>query len=136
MKVMIMEERMNKEQVIELIKSIDIDKEEFIVLSSGALVLRGIFDNAGDIDIAVTEKGLEQLKEKYDIKLKGDEWPGWYRINDKIECIVDDMENKKEKVGEYYLQDIFDYLDYMKSSKREKYIPRIELVEKYIKENY
>ena len=36
----------------------------FIVLSSGALVLRGIYDSAGDLDIVVTEKGLEQLKEK------------------------------------------------------------------------
>jgi hypothetical protein len=53
------EKRMNKKELLELIKSIKIDKEEFIVLSSGALVLRGIMDSAGDLDILVTQKGFE-----------------------------------------------------------------------------
>lgn len=36
--------RMNKDELIKLIKSLKIDKEEFWVLSSGALVLREIYD--------------------------------------------------------------------------------------------
>ena len=56
-----MEERMNKKELLELIDSLKINKNEFWVLSSGALVLRGIYPNAGDLDIAVTEKGLNEL---------------------------------------------------------------------------
>ena len=47
---------MNKEELTDLISTLKIDKEEFWILSSGALVLRGIYENAGDLDIAVTFK--------------------------------------------------------------------------------
>lgn len=53
---------MSKEELMELIKSLKIDREEFWILSSGALVIRGIYPDAGDLDIAVIEKGLQQLK--------------------------------------------------------------------------
>ena len=52
-----MEKRMNKEELIKLIESLKLDKNEYWVLSSGALVIRGIYSDAGDLDIAVTEKG-------------------------------------------------------------------------------
>ena len=53
-----MEKRMVKEELVELIESLKIDKEEFWILSSSALVLRGIYPDAGDLDIAVTQKCL------------------------------------------------------------------------------
>ena len=62
-----MEKRMNKQELINLIESLKIDKEEFVILSSGALVLRGIMEDAGDLDLAITEKGLEQLKNNYEL---------------------------------------------------------------------
>ena len=40
---------MNKEELIELLNTLKIDKEEFWVLSSGALVLRDIYEDAGDL---------------------------------------------------------------------------------------
>ena len=125
-------ERMNREELLELIRQVGISSDEFVVLSSGALVLRGIYESAGDLDIAVTRKGLEELSSKYNLIPK----PGhdnWYIVNDRVECVLDDMEGKKEKVGEYYLQDINDYLSYLESSEREKDKLRIPLVEEYIK---
>ena len=127
------EKRMNKKELLELIKSIKIDKEEFIVLSSGALVLRGIMDSAGDLDILVTQKGFEQLKENYDLKEKK-ECNNSYIVNEKIECILNDNEDRKEKMGDYYIQDINQYLEFLKESNREKDKLRIQRVEKY-KEN-
>lgn len=46
------------------------------------------------------------------------------------------MELKKEKFEDYYLQDINNYLEYLKSSIRKKDRLRIPLVENYIKNNY
>ena len=125
------EKRMNKKELLELIKSIKIDKEEFIVLSSGALVLRGIMDSAGDLDILVTQKGFEQLKENYDLKEKK-ECNNSYIVNEKIECILNDNEDRKEKMGDYYIQDINQYLEFLKSSNREKDKARIPMIEEYI----
>ena len=124
-------DRMNKEELLELINGLKIDKEEFVILSTGALTLRGIYDSAKDLDIAVTQKGLNQLMESYNLVPKlGDD--NWYVVTEKVECILDDMVGKKEKVGEYYLQDIYDYLNFIVNSGREKDAAKISLVNEYI----
>ena len=127
-----MKKRMNKQELIELIQSLKIDKNEYWILSSGALVIREIYPDAGDLDIAVTEKGLEELKRNYELKEKEN---GWYIVNDKIECVVDTKEEwKVEKFGEYNLQSIECYYDFLLKSNRPKDKVRIPLIEKYMKE--
>ena len=121
---------MKKIELINLIDSMCLDKSEFVVLSSGALVLRGIMDNAVDLDIAVTSTGLEHLKEKYNLIKKDN---GFYKVTDDIECVLDNMEGKKELLDNYYVQDINNYLEFLKSSNREKDKIRISLVEEYIR---
>ena len=126
-----MEKRMNKDELIKLIKNLKIDKDEFWILSSGALVIRGICPDAGDLDIAVTEKGLQQLKENYNLIEKGKDW---YIVNDKVECVLYTKESWKiEKLGEYNLQSIEKYYEFLKESNREKDKARIPLVEEYMK---
>ena len=130
-----MEKRTNKEEILKLLSTLKIDKEEFWLLSSSALALRNIYPDAGDIDIAVTDKGLEQLKNNYELTLKEN---GWYVINEKIECVCDGnkekLKYKPEKLENgYYVQNIHEYLEYLKQSTREKDVLRIPLVEKYIK---
>ncbi|MBQ9313699.1 MAG: hypothetical protein IJ220_01670 [Clostridia bacterium] len=126
-----MEERMNKKELLELIDSLKINKNEFWVLSSGALVLRGIYPNAGDLDIAVTEKGLNELKNAYDLKQKEN---GWYIVNDKVECVLDTKEDWKiEEYEGILLQNIDEYYKYLQNSNREKDKARIPLVEEYMK---
>lgn len=126
-----MEKRMNKKELIKLIESLKLDKNEYWILSSGALVIRGIYPDAGDLDIAVTEKGLEELKNNYALFEKE---IGWYRVNDKIECVLDTKEDWKiEKFGQYNLQSIEKYYDFLKNSSREKDKARIPLIEEYMK---
>ncbi len=126
-----MEKRMKKEELMQLIESLKLDKNEYWILSSGALVIRGLYPDAGDLDIAVTEKGLQELKRNYNLKEKGN---GWYTVNDKIECIVDTKEPCKiEKYGDYNLQSIKTYYDFLKESNREKDKVRIPIIEKYMK---
>ena len=126
-----MEKRMNKEELIKVIENLRLDKNEYWILSSGALVIREIYPDAGDLDIAVTEKGLEELKKNYTLKEKAN---GWYIVNDKIECVLDKKETWKiEEFGQYNLESIERYYEFLKKSNREKDKARIELVEKYMK---
>lgn len=120
---------MKKKELIELIKSLNLNPNNFTVLSSGALVLRGILESANDLDIAVTNEGLNELNQKFDLKEKEN---SWYKVNEKVECILGDMEGIKEKIGDYYLQEIHNYLEYLENSSREKDKKRIPLVKKYI----
>lgn len=129
-----MNERMKKEDLLKLIKSLKINPEEFWILSSGALLLRGIYEDAGDLDIAVTNNGLDELKKNYNLIPKDN---GWYIVTDKIECVCDGekdkLKYKPEKVGDYYVQNIMEYYEYLNNSKREKDKLRIPLVKEYIK---
>lgn len=122
---------MVKKELEKLIESLKIDRDEYWILSSGALVLRGILTDAGDLDIAVTKKGLEELMENYNLKQKEN---GWYMVTDKIECVLDTKEDWKiEKLGEYNLESIEKYYSYLLQSKREKDIARISLINSYMK---
>lgn len=128
-----MEKRMNKKELIELIENLKINKDEYWILSSSALVMRDIYPDAGDLDIAVTQKGLEELMENYNLIKKEN---GWYIVNDKVECVLDIKEDWKiEKIGDYNLESIKKYYDYLIQSDREKDKLRIPLVEDYIKNN-
>lgn len=128
-----MEKRMDKQELIELIQSLKLDKNEYWILSSGALVIREIYPDAGDLDIAVTEKGLEELKSNYQLKEKEN---GWYIVNEKIECVLDTKEEWKiEKYGGYNLQSIECYYDFLCKSNRAKDKERLPLIEKYMEEN-
>ena len=125
-----MEKRMNKEELLALIESLNLDKNEFWVLSSGALVIRGIYLDAGDLDIAVTQKGLEELKEKFPLHQKEN---GWYIVTDKVECVLESKEEGKVEEWEgILLESIERYYQYLQKSEREKDKARIPLVEAYI----
>lgn len=123
--------RMSKEQLIELIKSMGLNKEDFYILSTSALVLRNLFDTAGDLDIVVSPVGLVNLKEKFDVIQKEN---GWYQVSDKIEC----LERKKElwsfeDIGDYYLEDLNTYFKYLEQSNREKDKIKYQIVKKELK---
>ena len=47
---------MNKEELIKLIENLNLPKDEYYILSSGVLVLYGLRDLAGDLDLCVSEE--------------------------------------------------------------------------------
>lgn len=102
--------------------------------------LRGIYPDAGDLDIAVTNKGMEELKQNYNLIPKDCGFRNFYKVTENVECVCDgdkeELEFQPERVGEFYVQNIFQYLDFLKNSTREKDKKRIPLVEEYIKNNY
>ena len=130
-----MNNRMTEKELLELLQTLKVDKEEFWILSSSALVLRGIFPDAGDLDIAVTRRGLEQLKENYNLKPKDDN--RGFIVSDKIEviCVLEkeNLEYQLEEADGYFVQNIKEYYNYLCTSTREKDKARIPLVEDYIK---
>ena len=128
---------MNKQELIKLISTLKIDREEFWVICSGALVLRDLLPDAGDLDIAVTNIGMEQLRQNYKLKKIKERF---YSISDNVECVdVGKKIHQKyqpEKIGDIYVQNIFDYLEYLEASNRQKDKDRIPMVKTYIKEKY
>ncbi len=125
-----MEKRMKKKELIELLKSLKVNYEEFWVLSSSSLVLRDLFPDAGDLDIAITEEGLRQLEINFNLKQKEN---GWYIVKDKVECVLDKKEAWKiEKVGNYNVESLTKYFDYLKNSTRKEDEIKYKIVKKQL----
>ncbi len=120
--------RMKKEELLKLINSLKISLDEFWVISSGALVLRDLFLDAGDLDLAVTKKGFEELKKNYNM-FKTEK--GTYQITEDIECLIDTKDSfKYETVDGINLERLEYYYEYLKTSKREKDKIKYEIVKK------
>lgn len=104
-----MEKRMNKEKLLELLNTLKIVRKEFWVLSSGALVLRGILKDAGDLDIGVTDEGLSMLQRNYPVKIV--EGNHWRIIDSRVEGFCDGSKSNLKYQPEllecgYYAQNI------------------------------
>lgn len=128
---------MNKKQLLELLNTLKISKNEFWVLSSGALVLRDIYDKANDLDIAVTDEGLRELKNNYNLKSK---YNGWYIVEEFVECVckgsIENLEYKPQLLEcGYQVQNIKEYYIHLLSSSKEKNKLRIHIVEDYLNKN-
>ena len=52
------------------VDSLGLPKGEFSILSSGSLVLRGIQDEANDLDLHVSQSCFQYIKQNYNITFK------------------------------------------------------------------
>ena len=124
---------MNKIDIINEINKLNISKEYFWVVGSSSLVLRDIISEAHDIDLAMTQEGLNSLEIKPTF-LGDNHGVSWYKINDNIEFCVDfktpDKVDEEEPFNllnlEYY------YNNFLKDSDREKDKEKKELIKKYL----
>lgn len=73
-------------------------KDEYYVLSGASLVLRGIKEEANDLDLCVSEELFDQIKDKFNLTDEKKNDCGFYKINDKLEIVVDkkDIDNIKK----------------------------------------
>lgn len=77
---------------------------------------------------------IELFKGFMIIEFKEVEKDDWYIVNDKIECVLETKEEWKiERFGQYSLQSIEMYYDFLKSSDREKDKAGIPLIVEYMK---
>lgn len=103
---------MNKDYIEKLLKELNIMKDEYYVVGSSAMVIRGIRDVAGDLDLCMTEKAFEELKTRYNVEKTNKGYDNLYKINDEIEFFVDPKEKfKMEYAHGWPLEDIHVLLD-------------------------
>jgi hypothetical protein len=123
----------NKETIIKKINLLNLDKNDFYVLGSASLVLRGIIDTAHDIDLAITNKAYLKNKDNL-IYLGVNHNSKWYKINEEIECCVEDLLDEKVDSSEPFnlINLEYYYNNFIKESNREKDKLKRTLLEKIL----
>ena len=123
---------MYKEELFKLAASIDLPKEEFCIISGGALVAHGLREQTNDLDIDITQKGLEILKKKFNIELINEE-KKQYKVTDEIECfLVGKLESDIVYIDNYPCESIISIYNFKKRINREKDQADILAIEKYL----
>ena len=54
--------KMNKDQLLSLVNQLNLPKGEYSICSTGSLVIRGILEKAGDLDLQVTKECFNYIK--------------------------------------------------------------------------
>ena len=123
---------MYKEELFELANSLDLPKEEFCIISGGALVAHGLREQTNDLDLDITQKGFDILKEKYSLELINEDIKQ-YKVTDKIECfLVDKLESDIVYIDNYPCESLISIYNFKKRINREKDQADILAIEKYL----
>lgn len=61
---------MNKEEILDILREYNFDKNEYMVISSASLVVQGIKESTKDIDIAVSEEYYNYLINNYNVEFE------------------------------------------------------------------
>ena len=123
---------MNKKELLELASTFDIPKEEYCIISGGALVAHGLRELTNDLDIDITQKGFDILKEKYSLELVREDIKQ-YKVTDKIECfLVDKLESDIIYIDNYPCESLISIYNFKKRINREKDRADILAIEKYL----
>lgn len=124
---------MRKIELLNLLEELNFPKDEYYVLSGASLVLRGIKEEANDLDLCVSEELFDQIKDKFNLTDEKKNDCGFYKINDKLEIVVDKKEDFKMEIGEKYnLEDLQTILDFKINRNLPKDKKDIDNIKKYL----
>ncbi len=124
---------MRKIELLNLLEELNFPKDEYYVLSGASLVLRGIKEEANDLDLCVSEELFDQIKDKFNLTDEKKNECGFYKINDNLEIVVDKKEDFKMEMGEKYnLEDLQTILDFKINRNLPKDKKDIDNIKKYL----
>ena len=125
---------MNKEQLLSLLSKLNLPMDEDYVLSGASLVIRGIREQAKDLDLCISKELFEQIKDKYDLTEDKKNEFGFYKINDLLEIVVDEKEDFNMEVCEpYNLENLSTILEYKLKRNLAKDKTDVEKIKEYLK---
>ena len=123
---------MNKKELLELAGSLNLPKEEYCIISGGALVIHGLREQTNDLDIDTTKKGLNILQQNYSLELIREDIKQ-YKVTDKIECfLVDKLESDIQYIDNYPCESLISIYNFKKRINREKDQADILAIERFL----
>ena len=126
---------MNKEELLKLVESLDLPKDEYYILGGGSLVIFGIKNTTADLDLCVSEELFAKLKEKYNLDEKDKNECGFYNISDIVEVIPNPKEEFTfEEIEGYRVEKLKRILEFKKKRNAPKDQPYIKKITEYLEE--
>ncbi len=121
---------MNKSDIIKRLEELDFDKNEYWLITGGAMVFYGLREDTNDIDLGCSKKMADELIKKYPYNIKNEK--RMIRIGDDVEIFEGWLEDEVVFVDDFPLVSINGLLKMKRQLSREKDLRDIKLIEEYL----
>lgn len=123
---------MNKEEYINKLNTLGLDKNRYCIISGGVMLLYGLKATTEDIDIKIRPDYFEELKEKYKFK-KSPKYEYLYELDDSTEVAVLDYSDEDVRIVDGYpVESLELQLKWMIEQNRPKDQEKIKIIKNYL----
>ena len=119
---------MNKQEYLNGLERMNLPKEEFIILSGGSLLLRGIREESADYDLCVSKK----LAKAIDLYSSPKDDKGFYAPFENCQMLDDFDGIEFDIVDGYQCETLDSILEFKRRMKRPKDLIDIKKIEEYL----
>ena len=124
---------MNRIEYLKKLDELNLDKNSYCIIASGAMLMHNLRDNCNDIDIRVSKELFQELLDKYNMK-QSDRYDYVYELGDiDVNCRNFDR-NNIEFVDGYPVEKLEIQLNWMLENNRPKDQEKIKILQEYLKQ--
>ena len=124
---------MNRIEYLKKLDELNLDKNSYCIIASGAMLMHNLRDNCNDIDIRVSKELFQELLDKYNMK-QSDRYDYVYELGDiDVNCRNFDR-NNIEFVDGYPVEKLELQLNWMLKNNRPKDQEKIKILQEYLKQ--
>lgn len=81
---------MKKEEYLQLVDSLNLDKNEYCIISGGVMVMYNLREETQDVDLKITPKLFKNLKQSYTLT-PSSKYDNLFELGEKIELKVEEI---------------------------------------------
>ena len=119
---------MNKQEYIATLEKLNLPKSEYIILSGGSLLLRGLREKSADLDLCATKKLAEQI----DLYHAPKDDKGFFTPFENCQMMDDFDRIEFDIVDGYQCETLESILAFKKRKRRAKDLKDIEVIEAFL----
>ena len=125
---------MKKEEFLKIVDSLELDPEKYYIYSGGSLLIRGIREETGDVDLRVSEEYFEELKKRF--TFTQGEYCDLFVLSEDVEFTVGGFnKNNSEMYEGYPIETLDAIIKWKMEHSRPKDLRDIELIKKFLEKN-
>lgn len=120
---------MNRQEYIITLEKMALPRDQFIILSGGSLLLRGLRESTADFDLSMTK----ELAQKINLYDSPKDEKGFYKPYENVQALDDYDEKDYEIVDGFQCETLQSILEFKKRLNRPKDLKDIERIETILK---
>lgn len=120
---------MNKQEFLAVLEEMALPKDQFIILSGGSLLMRGLRETTADLDLCMSK----QLAKDINLYDSPKDEKGYYAPRENVQAMDDFDEKEFDVIHGYQCETLESILEFKKRMNRPKDLKDIQIIEKVLK---